>query len=75
MHIFFEHLQYELNSSCKLKIRNLDSIPFKWHFHPQYELTLTLNSHGQRYVNDSITDYSNFDLTFFVRAVRAYEVF
>lgn len=39
-----------------------DGIPFEWHHHPEYELTLTLNSHGQRFVGDHIGNYEDGDL-------------
>lgn len=39
-----------------------DQIPFQWHHHPEYELTLTLNSRGQRFVGDHIGQYDDGDL-------------
>ena len=39
-----------------------DGIPFEWHYHPEFELTLTLNSRGQRYIGDSIAAYDDGDL-------------
>jgi AraC-like DNA-binding protein len=37
-------------------------IPFQWHHHPEFELTLTLNSRGQRFIADSISPYDDGDL-------------
>jgi AraC-like DNA-binding protein len=39
-----------------------DAIPFQWHHHPEFELTLTLNSVGQRFIGDHIGDYADGDL-------------
>ena len=39
-----------------------DEIPFQWHYHREYELTLTLNSRGQRFVGDHFGPYDDGDL-------------
>jgi AraC-like DNA-binding protein len=39
-----------------------DAIPFQWHHHPELELTLTLNSTGQRFVGDHVGSYGHGDL-------------
>ncbi|WP_295806768.1 AraC family transcriptional regulator [uncultured Nitratireductor sp.] len=39
-----------------------DGIPFQWHHHPEYELTLTLNSEGQRFIGDHVGEYRDGDL-------------
>jgi hypothetical protein len=39
-----------------------DGIPFQWHYHREYELTLTLNSAGQRFVGDHLGHYGDGDL-------------
>lgn len=39
-----------------------DIIPFQWHHHPEFELTLTLNSIGQRFIGDHSADYGDGDL-------------
>ena len=35
---------------------------FRFHYHPEYELTLTLGSRGRRLVGDNITEYAQRDL-------------
>jgi AraC-like DNA-binding protein len=50
-------------TSWTLLNRRLETeIPFQWHHHPEYELTLTLNSRGQRFVGDHIGSYDDGDL-------------
>ncbi|MEX2318984.1 MAG: AraC family transcriptional regulator, partial [Bauldia sp.] len=50
-------------ASWALLDRRLDAgIPFQWHYHPEFELTLTLNSRGQRYIGDAIATYGDGDL-------------
>ncbi|MCW7553330.1 AraC family transcriptional regulator [Endozoicomonas gorgoniicola] len=58
----YEKVPYNQDNSWQLLIRHLDGIPFEWHFHPEYELTLTLNSRGERYIGDTISEYDDFDL-------------
>lgn len=50
-------------TSWTLLNRRLETeIPFQWHHHPEYELTLTLNSRGQRFIGDHIGSYDDGDL-------------
>jgi len=49
-------------SSVVVFERNDSSFPFHWHYHPEFELTLIVDSHGQRLVGDSIEEYSAGDL-------------
>lgn len=40
----------------------LPEIPFNWHYHPEYEICLTLNSVGVCHVGDHIAPYEDLDL-------------
>ncbi len=64
MKLMFEKILPSENSSWRYWFYKLDAIEFNWHYHPEYEIALTLNSQGQRYVGDSIEDYGEFDLAF-----------
>lgn len=60
---YFERLPISPDSSLATLSRHLDlAIPFKWHHHPEYELTLTLNSKGQRFIGDHVGKYDHGDL-------------
>ncbi|KVE28679.1 AraC family transcriptional regulator [Burkholderia singularis] len=59
--------QYErvtIPAGCSIRVyhRRLAAIPFEWHHHPEYELTLTLNSRGRRFIGDHAADYDGDDL-------------
>lgn len=59
--------QYErvtIPDGCSVRVyhRQLAQIPFEWHHHPEYELTLTMNSQGRRFVGDHVGDYAGDDL-------------
>lgn len=60
---FLEKLQPQPGTSWAMLNRRLDdAIPFQWHHHPELELTLTLNSRGQRFIGDHIGSYDDGDL-------------
>src|ERR1700710_2798240 len=60
---FLEKLQPPDGASWAWLDRQLDDgIPFQWHHHPEFELTLTLNSRGQRFIGDHIGAYDDGDL-------------
>ena len=63
MKSYLEHLTADEDASWATLNRRLDDgIPFQWHHHPEFELTLTLNSSGQRFVGDHIGRYQPGDL-------------
>ena len=62
MRAYLEHISSSQESSWTLFDRRLPAIPFEWHYNSEYELTLTLNSRGQRFVGDSIAPYDDGDL-------------
>jgi AraC-like DNA-binding protein len=60
---YLEALPPDPAASCRLLHRRLDNrIPFEWHHHPEFELTLTLSSTGQRFVGDHVGRYGDGDL-------------
>jgi AraC-like DNA-binding protein len=59
---YLEHIAFPTDSSWVLFDRRLDHIPFEWHYNTEYELTLTLNSRGQRFIGDNISFYEDGDL-------------
>lgn len=62
MEPWFETVTVPPDSSWLLFDRRLPEFPFNWHYHPEFELTLTLNSNGMRFVGDSIEQYGDGDL-------------
>ena len=60
---FIENVAREDGQSWAFLDRRLPAgIPFEWHCHPEYELTLTLNSLGHRYIGDDVDGYEDGDL-------------
>ena len=49
-------------ASFAYRVKSSPSFPFKWHFHPEYELTFILESSGTRFVGDSNESYKAGDL-------------
>jgi AraC-like DNA-binding protein len=63
MRPYLEHLPRASDASCSILNRRLDdAIPFEWHHHPEFELTLTRNSRGQRFVGNHVDTYDDGDL-------------
>jgi AraC-like DNA-binding protein len=59
---YLEHIAASQEGSWTLFDRRLPAIPFEWHYNSEYELTLTLNSRGQRFIGDSMEEYDDGDL-------------
>lgn len=59
---YLEHIAASQEGSWTLFDRRLPSIPFEWHYNNEYELTLTLNSRGQRFIGDNMASYDDGDL-------------
>ncbi|MBB6484144.1 helix-turn-helix domain-containing protein [Rhizobium lusitanum] len=63
MRPYLEVLSRPPEASWSMLNRRLDDcIPFQWHHHPEFELTLTLNSIGQRFIGDHSGEYEDGDL-------------
>src|SRR5271163_3958800 len=58
----FESVTCPKGCSVRVYHRRVEEIPFEWHHHPEYELTLTLNSKGWRFIGDHIGKYRSPDL-------------
>jgi AraC-like DNA-binding protein len=58
----FERVTFPEGCSLRVYNRRVLEIPFEWHHHPEYELTLTLNSRGWRFIGDHIGQYQAPDL-------------
>jgi AraC-like DNA-binding protein len=58
----FERVTFSKGCSLRVYHRRVAEIPFEWHHHPEYELTLTLNSKGWRFIGDHVGQYHAPDL-------------
>lgn len=59
---WFESVTIPDGQSCLIHDRRLPEFAFNWHYHPEYELTLTLGSHGTRFVGGDVSPYAEDDL-------------
>lgn len=62
MQPWFETVTIPAGRSWLLFDRQLAEFPFNWHYHPEFELTLTLNSRGMRFIGDHVESYGDGDL-------------
>ena len=61
MQAFFEKISAS-GQSFVVRERVDPAFDFRWHFHPEFELTFIAQSSGQRFVGDSIERYRDGDL-------------
>jgi len=62
MKAIYEHISTGGHASFAFRTFSVRGFPFKWHFHPEYELTLIPKGRGKRFVGDHIDDYTAGDL-------------
>lgn len=60
-----EYVPKEKEESFNVKVVDLPYYPTPWHYHPEYELVLILESTGKRFVCDKITDFKPGDIAMF----------
>lgn len=57
-----EHLPRETQESFVIKQFEFPYFSTPWHYHPEYEIVLILESEGKKYIGDSIGDFKKEDL-------------
>lgn len=62
MQPWYETVSIPPDRSWLLFDRQSPGFPFNWHYHPEFELTLTVNSRGMRFVGDHVESYGDGDL-------------
>lgn len=64
MALVFEKVFTSPESSFRYLRRSERIFPFRWHYHPEFELTAIVSGHGRRLVGDDVADYCAGDLVF-----------
>ena len=62
MQPWFEAVLIPEGRSCLIYDRQLPAFGFNWHYHPEFELTLTVGSRGTRFVGGHVDRYDDGDL-------------
>ena len=62
MKALFEKLMFNEQSSLLVRRFDLPYFDSPWHYHPEYELTYIVNSHGQRFIGDHVEPFGAGDL-------------
>jgi AraC-like DNA-binding protein len=62
MQASFESIVAQSHCSFAYRAFKIRGFPFRWHFHPEYELTLIVSGEGRRFVGDHIGDFAAGDL-------------
>ncbi len=63
MKAILEHLPPNPEESFVIKSFEYPFFPTPWHFHPEYEIVLVLESQGKRFIGDAVSDFDKGDLT------------
>ncbi|AOY00930.1 AraC family transcriptional regulator [Jeongeupia sp. USM3] len=57
-----EHLDYPGEQLWRLEYLDVERVPFQWHYHPEFELTLTRHARGVRYIGNDVDRFGDLDL-------------
>lgn len=64
MHAFLEHLPLSKHNSFFAGAFRVPYFATPWHYHPEYELVLIVESYGQRFVGNTVDQFRAGDLSF-----------
>ncbi|WP_299755993.1 hypothetical protein [uncultured Boseongicola sp.] len=56
---YFETVAIPPDRSLLVFDRHLPEFRFNWHYRPEFELSLTVNSRGMRFVGDHVGQYED----------------
>jgi AraC-like DNA-binding protein len=57
-----EVVNYSLGQCWHYQRLDVKQVPFAWHYHPEFELTLTRRARGVRYIGGDVTHFGELDL-------------